>query len=154
MSINLRKIVKKVDLFSRSFNFNIKNKSKSQTFLGGLLTIISSQLLLCAAYATGYDILYRAKPIVSIEDKVTLNRAILHLTNQTFPISLILQDYNMINYYMPNFFIYEIIEKNVFNANGTVRNKNHKLVPCKYHHFPNFDEDYFNVRALGKIIIN
>jgi hypothetical protein len=131
----------------------VKKNTKSQTFLGGLLTIICILLLTGATYATGNDIFLKSKPIVSIEDIITPNRPLLHLTNETFPISLILQDYNMINYYDPSNFIYEIIEKNVINANGTTINKIHKLVPCEYHHFPNFDEDYFNTRSLGNIVL-
>ena len=88
---SLYKFIKKLDIFGQSFNFKLKSSTKSNTFIGGFFTITSIILIIGASYSTGNDIYERTKPIVSIEEKLSLKRPMLELNNKTFPISVILK---------------------------------------------------------------
>ena len=59
----------------------------------------------------------------------------------------------MNNYFLPNYFSFEIIYSHIINANATVTQSIHPLVKCQLSHFPNFEEEYFNKVGLGILFI-
>jgi hypothetical protein len=71
---SIKSILKTIDIFGEPFQLNIKHKLRSNTSLGGILTIITVLLISVVTLATGLEIFYKENPEVNNEDQLFLQR--------------------------------------------------------------------------------
>jgi hypothetical protein len=148
--MSIRRLIKYFDIFGEKIELNIKRKNQSQTFFGGVLTIITCGLLIGAGWSTGSEIFYKQQPSTDIEDQLYIERPTYHLDKHNFPIALCYQDYDQKTYDIPRYLKYEVINVKTFNANSTTVYKNYEYENCTYDHFPNFSKEYLDTAGLSK----
>lgn len=77
-----------LDLFySSSFNFTAKGKNKFQTYLGGVLSLLTILLIYLFSFNYGYEYIFKNKPIVFLENEIVENLTTISLNekNSIFP---------------------------------------------------------------------
>jgi hypothetical protein len=134
---NIKSILKSIDIFGEPIQLNIKHKLRSNTSLGGILTILTILLLSAVTLATGLDLFYKENPEVNNEDQLFLQRPKFYLDKYTMPISFAFQDVSQRAYDIPKYFKFEILGLKVYNANGTTEVTNYDYENCTFAHFPN-----------------
>jgi hypothetical protein len=150
--MSVKKAVKFCDILGESIDLNIKHKSKSKTFLGGLLTIATFCVLLGATWSMGNDIIYKDNPSTDLEDQLFLQRPTYYLNKYNFPFSFCFQDYDQNTYNIPKYFRFEIINVKTFNTNSTTVSTYYEYENCTFAHFPSLTEDYLINAGVGKYL--
>jgi hypothetical protein len=150
--MSLKKIIKFCDILGESIDLNIKHKSKSKTFLGGLLTIATCCVLLGATWSMGNDIIYKNNPSTDLEDQLFLERPTYYLDKHNFPFSFCLQDYNQNTYNIPKYFKFDVINVKTFNTNSTTINTYYDYENCTFSHFPSISEDYLKKAGVNNYL--
>jgi hypothetical protein len=146
--LTFQKLVKYLDIYGETIQLNIENESKSKTFLGGILTIITVGMLIGAAWSTGNDIIYKNQPSTDMEDILFKDRPFYYLDKYTFPLSFCFQDYNQQVYDIPSYFKFEVINIKTFNTNTTTITTFYEYENCTYDHFPNLEPEYIDKSGI------
>jgi hypothetical protein len=105
----VEKIFKISDVYGEPITFNIGNSYRSQTVLGGILTILTVFLLVAALWSSFSEIFERSKPNVNLEENVVIKRPIITLNSSTFPFGVNHQDLDGEVWVKPEYFRYEVI---------------------------------------------
>ena len=126
-----------VDFYGESVELNIRGKAKSETEIGGILSMITVALLIAAAWSTGKDLFYKEQPSINIEDQLLSKRPFLNLDKNSFPIAIALQDYNGNVYNNASLFTVQVFLTSIENINHTSSSQSYEIEPCQYTHFPN-----------------
>jgi hypothetical protein len=109
--MNLGKFIKSLDQFGQGVELRIKNQTKSQTIIGGILSLTMVIFLLLMFFFQAQDIFYRRNPQISLEHQVSGINPEIILDQKTFPIAIALTDYsnlalNLSRYFNFSFFLF------------------------------------------------
>lgn len=146
---NINSFITCLDIFGQGIQLKINKQTKSQTFLGGLLSIIMIVLLIVFFYFSAQDVLYKTNPQISIEQQINEISSDLILDKYSFPISFSLTNYLNYRIFNPKFFTYSIVYTQGVNSSD-LDEIDLNLTNCRIDHFPNIAEDKFYSQQLDK----
>jgi hypothetical protein len=136
------------DINGETIQLNIKGKARSTTAIGGILTILTTVMILVATWLIGDDIIYKTKPMTDLEDQLYKERPFIHLDKNTFPISFCIQDMNQKLINSPRYMKFEIINTKIYNFNATLETFNYEFENCTYDHFPGLSKEDVNTAGI------
>ena len=148
--VGFQKFVKAIDIFGDNIKLTIKKQETTKTLVGGLTTLLLIGSIIALFVMMSLDILQKQKPIITIENQIQPLHPNLTLTNSTLPISIVLQDAYMNNFYTPEIFTMEAKSITiVIGDNGTTTTiENLQYVLCEPSHFPLLTNDSFYSSGL------
>lgn len=109
MTLNsIFKTVSMIDLYSQGVELTINGERRSNTILGGILTIITVAVLVSLFVINGEDLYYHINPIISTDRKYSIESHNIYLNRSTFPISFLLTGNDNEAVIKPKYFKFKI----------------------------------------------
>jgi hypothetical protein len=140
------KFIKSLDQFGQGVELRIKNQTKSQTIIGGILSLTMLIFLLLMFFFQAQDIFYRRNPQISLEQQVSGISPEIILDHKTFPIAIALTDNSNLALNLPRYFNFSFF---LFSGPTSeyLAETHYPLVSCKKEYFPLVTQDSYD--SLG-----
>ena len=109
MTLNsIFKTLSMIDLYSQGVELTINGERRSNTILGGILTIITVAVLVSLFVINWKDLYYHINPIISTDRKYSIESHNIYLNRSTFPISFLLTGNDNEAIIKPKYFKFKI----------------------------------------------
>lgn len=102
------KTISVIDLYSQGVELTINGERRSNTILGGILTIITVAVLISLFVINGEDLYYHTNPNISTDRKYSIESHDIYLNRSTFPISFLLTANDNEAVIKPQYFTFKI----------------------------------------------
>ena len=90
----LSNMLRSIDFFGEPVKVFLNRRSTITTELGGILTIITSLILVILSWYIGNDIIYKENPFSFSQTTLYKNFQTTYIDNTNFPMSFALLDFN------------------------------------------------------------
>lgn len=149
-------MLKSFDFFGEKVQLNINDKTSGQTYLGGVLFLLTVILVALSAWLIGKDLYFKKNPINNEQTIISGNYPKVNLNSSSFPIAVSLVDNN--GYFMDDprflqikfeYYEYKTLEDGTFTLANL---SNIEIAQCKHGDFASVDKTFFETAKLDKFL--
>jgi hypothetical protein len=152
---NTQKLILKLDKYGKPINLTIKESEKTNTIIGGILSLSMICFLSSLLIIGFFEIIYSLNPIVTLEKQVVGEDNKININKHSFPLAIALTDFTNIDFYKPRYFSYKLGIKNGSGTSGVYVEKSLNFTKCKKENFSQVSNKTFNNLLLeNKLCLN